>query len=173
MSASSITIGLSRLAAWFSVWVFAGRLGSYFFFTSDFLIVGRVLGDSAIGNNQFAWGLANTPNDQINGLVAHVSGSFYSALQDNRSELAKLFKNLLTAVAVVSVPLVLGLAAVAPVFVAVVLGVWGNPVRPLQILCLFNTVRMVPILAAPVLQMVGLDLGTSSKQCSLPRFLAW
>jgi O-antigen/teichoic acid export membrane protein len=143
-------------AARFSAWVFLGRVGSYLFATSDFLVVGRVLGDSALGSYQFAWGLANTPNDQVNGLVARVSGPFYSSVQTDRKEIARLYSSLLSTVALLSVPLVLGLAAVAPEFIAAMLGPqWGSAVLPLQILCVLNTVRIIPILAAPVLQMVG------------------
>lgn len=145
-----------REAARYSAWVFAGRVGGYLFATSDFLVVGRVLGGSALGSYQFAWDLANTPNDQVNGLVARVSGPFYSALQTDRTQIARLYSNLLASVALLSVPLVLGLASVAPEFVAVMLGAqWGDAVRPLQILCVLNAARIIPILAAPVLQMVG------------------
>jgi PST family polysaccharide transporter len=148
--------GYIREAARFSTWVFLGRVGGYLFASSDFLVVGRVLGDNALGSYQFAWTLANTPNDQVNGLVARVSGSFYSALQNNPAEIARLYRNLLESVATLSVPLVLGMGAVAPEFVSVVLGQkWETAVRPLQILCILNTARVIPILAAPVLQMLG------------------
>lgn len=145
-----------REAAQYSTWVFIGRVGGYLFASSDFLVVGRVLGDTSLGSYQFAWTLANTPNDQVNGLVARVSGSFYSALQNNPAEIARLYKNLLESVATLSVPLVLGMGAVAPEFIAVVLGPkWATAVRPLQILCILNAARVIPILAAPVLQMLG------------------
>jgi PST family polysaccharide transporter len=143
-------------AAHFSSWVFAGRVGGYLFATSDFLVVGKVLGNSELGSYQFAWTLANTPNDQVNGLVARVSGSFYSAVQSDAAEIARLYKSLLASVALISVPLVVGLGAVAPEFIELVLGTrWSAAVRPLQLLCLLNTVRVIPILAAPVLQMTG------------------
>jgi teichuronic acid exporter len=145
-----------REAAQYSTWVFAGRVGGYLLATSDFLVVGRVLGDAALGTYQFAWTLANTPNDQVNGLVARVSGSFYSTVQHQTEEVAHLYKNLLSSVALISVPLVLGLAAVAPEFVGVMLGMrWRDAIQPLQLLCLLNAVRVIPILAAPVLQMIG------------------
>jgi O-antigen/teichoic acid export membrane protein len=51
--------------------------------------------------------------------------------------------------------MVLGLAVVAPEFISVFLGEkWVVAVRPLQILCAFNAIRVIPILASPVLQIV-------------------
>jgi PST family polysaccharide transporter len=145
-----------REAAHYSAWVFAGRLGAYLLYTADFLVVGRVLGDVALGSYQFAWTLANTPNDQVNGLVARVSGSFYSALQHDLAEVNRLYRHLLMAVALVSVPMVLGLAAVAEDFVPVVLGPhWSSVIVPLQILCVFNALRIISILALPMLEMMG------------------
>jgi teichuronic acid exporter len=145
-----------RKAASFGAWVFAGRLGAYTMATSDFLVVGRMLGESALGKYTLAWDLANTPNDQVNGLVARVSSAFYSAIQHDEREVGRLFLKLLSSVALLSVPMVIGLAAVAPEFVSVVLGdKWAGAISVLQVLCLLNAFRIITILSMPVLQMLG------------------
>jgi PST family polysaccharide transporter len=149
-------LSLLREALTFSSHVFATRLGGYLLFTADFLVVGRMLGESALGSYQFAWSLSNTPNDQVNGLAARVSSAFYSSLQGNRDHVGQLFLQLLEAVSIVSVPLTIGMALVAPDFVLLVLGSnWQTMVVPLQILCVFNALRVSSILSTPALTMVG------------------
>lgn len=140
----------------FSSWVFLGRFAGYVYANADFLVVGRVLGGSALGTYTFAWDLVQAPNDQINGLVSRVSASYYSALQDQREETARLFSNFLEAVSCVSIPAIIGLGLVAPEFVSVVLGAkWSAATVPLQILCVYSASRIAIIFVTPLLAMLG------------------
>jgi PST family polysaccharide transporter len=145
-----------REAYAYSLWIITGRVASYVLYTADFLMVGRLLGSAPLGNYTFAWDLANTPNDQINALVARVSGSFYANLQSDRRELTRLFLTLLEGVSALSVPLIIGLATVAPDFVLTVLGSkWAAAIPILQTLCLFTVLRVFSILLSPLLLMSG------------------
>ena len=140
----------------YSLWVIAGRLSNYLYFSADFLMVGRLLGSAALGSYTFAWDLANTPNDQINGLVARVSTPFFASMQGDRQQIARLFTTLLEGVSCISIPLMLGLAAVAPEFIPLLLGdQWTGAVPILQVLCVFAAMRVMTILISPLLVMVG------------------
>ncbi len=145
-----------REAYSFSAWVFGGRVAGYIYASADFLVVGKVLGGAALGTYTFAWDLAQAPNDQINGLVSRVSTGFYSALQGDREGTIRLFSAFLEAVACISVPLIIGLACVAPEFVQVVLGPkWMASIVPLQLLCLYASTRVIVIFVYPLLSMLG------------------
>jgi teichuronic acid exporter len=145
-----------REAYRYSVLVISGRFTGYLFANADFFIVGRMFGSSALGSYGMAWDLANTPNDQINGLIARVSTPYYSELQNDRRELFRFFLLLVEGVCCVSLPLVLGLATVSPEFVSLFLGdKWSSMVTVLRMLCILATMRVAPILVNPLLAMVG------------------
>ncbi len=156
-----------REAYRYSVLVISGRFTGYLFANADFLIVGKMLGGSALGSYGMAWDLANTPNDQINGLIARVSAPYYSELQNDRVELFRFFLLLVEGVCCVSLPLVLGLATVSPEFVSLVLGEkWSSMSSILQMLCILAAMRVAPILVNPLLAMVG-DAGFQARVTSI------
>lgn len=140
----------------YSVWVISGRLSGYVFSNADFVIVGRLLGSNALGAYSMAWDLANTANDQINGLIARVSAPYFSQVQRDRDEVVRLFTLMLEAVACISLPIVLGLSVVAPEFVAFVLGSkWRDSSAILQLLCIVAALRVGIILLNPLMAMLG------------------
>lgn len=140
----------------YSLWIISGRLSGYFVSNADAIIVGRLLGSSTLGTYSMAWDLANTPNDQINGLIARVSAPYYSELQSNKGETIRLFSLMLEGVACITFPLVLGLASVAHEFVGLVLGPkWVTAIPILQVLCVVAMFRVVTIMLIPLMTMVG------------------
>lgn len=145
-----------REAYRYSIWVLTGRLSGYFSSNADVMIVGRLFGSTDLGAYSLAWDLANTPNDQINGLIARVSAPYYSELQHDRREGFRLFALMLEGVSFLSLPLVFGMAAVAPEFVAFALGPkWDGAVTILQLLCLVAALRVSTILINPLMAMMG------------------
>jgi PST family polysaccharide transporter len=123
---------------------------------SDFLVVGRLFGAGPLGAYTLGWNLANMPVDKLTSLVGQVTPPFFSALQNDHSQLRKYLRNITEGIALVTFPAAIGLALVGPDFVYTVLGPkWHAAVFPLQVLALYATLRAVTTLLPQVLNVIG------------------
>jgi O-antigen/teichoic acid export membrane protein len=140
----------------FSWHVLMSRLSWYAYSNSDFVISGRVLGQLALGSYTVAWNLANIPVEKITGVLNSVTPALFSAVQKDKAALRRYLLNLTEAIALISLPLSVGLGLVAPDFVGVVLGQkWLPAVAPLRFLAFYVTVRSLTPLIPVVLNVVG------------------
>jgi len=89
---------------------------------SDSVIVGRVLGQSALGTYRIAIDIASAPADKIGMLIMRVTGPLFAHVQKDIALVRRYFLFISDALALAIFPLVFGLAAVAPEAVAVVGG---------------------------------------------------
>jgi PST family polysaccharide transporter len=136
----------------FSWQVLVARFSWNFYSDADFLVAGRVLGTAPLGAYTFAWNLATLPVEKVTALVAQVTPAFFSANQSDPTGLRRYLQNLTAALSLVTIPTTVGLALVAPEFVAVVLGPrWVGVVAPLQVLALYASVRSLSALLGPLL----------------------
>jgi teichuronic acid exporter len=134
-------------------------LSTFLFFLygqADVVIGGRFLGADALGLYAVALSLASIPMEKVLPIITQVSFAAFSRIQTDR---ARVNRNLLRSVRLVSLacfPAFLGLAAVAPIFVPLVLGPrWIELVVPFQVLCLVLPLKAVASLFAPPLYGVG------------------
>jgi len=119
-------------------------------------VVSRTLGERAAGIYWIAWPAANIPVDTLGTLTGTVALSFFSAAQSRKDVLRSDFLRLNEGLAVVTFPACLGLALVAPDFVAVVLGSqWKAVAVPLALLCLYAPVRTLVMVQPHLLLAVG------------------
>jgi len=140
----------------FSWHVLVSRLSWYAYSNSDFVVSGRVLGQLALGSYTVAWNLANVPVEKITGVLNSVTPALFSAVQKERAALRRYLLNLTEAIALITLPLSVGLGLVAPDFVAVILGQkWLPAVAPLRFLAFYVTVRSLTPLIPVVLNVVG------------------
>jgi PST family polysaccharide transporter len=132
------------------------RLSWYAYSNSDFVISGRVLGQLALGSYTVAWNLANVPVEKITGILNGVTPALFSAVQKEKAALRRYLLNLTEAIALITLPLSVGLGLVAPDFVVVVLGQkWLPAVAPLRFLAFYVTVRSLTPLIPVVLNVIG------------------
>jgi teichuronic acid exporter len=124
--------------------------------TLDNVTAGRVLGQTALGLYGMAWTLANTPLEKIVSLVTTLVPAYLSRVQTDLAALRGYVRSLTEAIALVTFPATLGLALVAGEAVPLIMGrKWNGMIAPLQVLCVYATVRSIVAILPKVLTTVG------------------
>ena len=119
---------------------------------SDSVIVGRMLGQSALGTYRIAIDLASLPADKIGMLIMRVTGPLFAHVQHDVALMRRYFMFISDALALAIVPLVAGLAVVAPEAVALLGGPkWAAAALPLRWLAMFMALRTLNTLMGQVL----------------------
>jgi O-antigen/teichoic acid export membrane protein len=147
--------GFSSLAR-FGGMVSAERVLWYLYSRADVFIIGKLLGAQALGFYSVAMHLASLPMEKVAGIMHQVGFPAFSRIQGNK-DLARSYTLKVTRiVGNLALPLFLGMSAVAPEFVAVVLGdSWSAAVVPLQLLALIAPLRVLNVALAPAVQGFG------------------
>ena len=145
-----------REAMGFSGRLLVTRLSWYLYSNADFAVVGKVLGERALGAYNLAWSLAGIPIGKVSGMILRVTPAFFSAVQDDRPALRRYLLTITEGVALLTFPMTLGLALVADDFVLLVLGEkWRAAILPLRLLALYASIRSITPLLPQVLAAVG------------------
>jgi len=140
----------------YSTRIIAARLAFYVYSTADRLIVGKLIGQAALGVYSYAWTLASLPVEKIAAIITRVTGGVFAAVQDQPAELRRYFLAITEALAVVTVPVALGMALVADDFVFGLLGQqWAEMIVPLQILAFYASIRSIDTVPPLILFVVG------------------
>ena len=140
----------------FSGRLLISRLAWYLYSNADFMVVGKVLGQRALGAYNLAWSLAAIPVGKVSGMVMRVTPAYFSAVQDDPPALRRYLLRLTEGVALVTFPMTLGLAAVADDLVRVALGEkWLAAAVPLRLLAAYASLRSISPLLSQVLAAVG------------------
>ena len=133
---------------WFGGHVAAGSIAWYVFRSADMTVVGKRLGDVALGAYTLGWTIASLPVDRIAALVARATPAIFARVQDDVEALRRYVLTLTEGIALLAIPAAVGLALVAGDFVSVVLGPrWVFAITALRILSLAAIFRStIPIL---------------------------
>lgn len=120
------------------------------------LMVGRYLGAPALGQYSTAHRLVLVPVLAVSRLVARIFFPALARVQSDNARMAAAFLEVAGAVATITVPLMLGLWAVADTFVLVALGPRWEPVGQLvRILAPVGALQSVTVLADSILLAKG------------------
>lgn len=140
----------------FSRHILLGRLAWYAQSNADFVVAGRVLGQAALGAYSIGWTLASVPVDKISAVVARVTPAFFSAVQTDLAAVRRYLLLLTEALALVTIPLALGVALVADDIVLLLLGEkWRAVIGPLRLLAVVASLRPLVSLLSPILNATG------------------
>ncbi len=132
------------------------RLLWHLYTNVDKLIVGKLLGERAVGVYDMGKSLAGLPATQVTGLVTAIALPVFANLQTDPPRLRAAILRLTRGVAYLMFPALAGLAVVADDLVDVLLGAqWHAAVVPLQALCVGELVRSVAALLSQVLISTG------------------
>ncbi len=102
----------------------------------DKIIIGIMMGPGPLGYYELAYRLIARPYQIINPIFTRVAFPVFSAVQKDRDRLRKGYLELMETLGAVTIPLYLGLFALAPAFIRVQLGADYLPTIPLlRILC--------------------------------------
>lgn len=120
------------------------NLLGYLVINSDYLVVGKVLGQTSLGLYRFAYNLAQWP---ITNLVAHIntlSLPYFASIRDDPDHSRNQYLKMIRINALTIFPIFAGAALVAPLAFPLVFGEkWDPAVAPFQLICLFGMARAI------------------------------
>jgi O-antigen/teichoic acid export membrane protein len=133
--------------------VFGARLLFYLSRNADNILIGRVVGAAALGAYSVAYNLMLLPFSQISVPAQDVLFPALARMQHDVRRVADAWLRTNRMVASLTVPMLVGLALVAPDFVDAVLGTrWHAATIPLQILCWVGLLQSLQGLNGSVLR---------------------
>jgi O-antigen/teichoic acid export membrane protein len=140
----------------FGLKVSGSRIVDYLGQNSDKLLIGRFLGSASLGTYSVAATIVFFPLTSFTIAVVDTLFPALSRIQDDRQRATRVWLRATRFIAALVVPAMLGLVAVAPDFIEVLLGPKWEPAVPLlQLLALAAAVLAVSGLALTVLAALG------------------
>lgn len=140
----------------FSWHVIGARVSWYTYSNADFIVSGKLLGQTALGSYSLAWNLATVPVEKITGVLNSVTPPLYAAVKTDKAALRRYMLALAEAVGLITLPLSVGLALVSQEFVLAFLGQkWAPAAAPLMFLALYASIRSLTPIVWSVLYVVG------------------
>jgi teichuronic acid exporter len=147
--------GLRTVLA-FGMKISGARIVWYFNNNFDGLLIGKILGERALGLYSVANTLAYLPSSKVLGLSNQIAFAAYSRLQDDRVRVRQYFLEGASIASFIFFPLCWGMSAVADDFVAVVLGpTWHDAAVVLQIIALGVPYRALGLFMQPLVDGLG------------------
>ena len=111
---------------------------------SDNLLVGRLMGATALGLYTRGYSILLYPTRQISSVVGKVMFASLSKLNDDVDRLRRVYLRAVASIALVTFPLMVGLALVSEEFVLGVLGAkWSAAIPIIRIFCLLGALESV------------------------------
>ncbi|HEX6047714.1 MAG TPA: lipopolysaccharide biosynthesis protein [Gemmatimonadaceae bacterium] len=124
--------------------VVISTLAWYAYSNADFLVVGRVLSNAALGAYTIAWNIASIPVEKTTVMLNRVAPPIFAAIQRDTAALRRYFLGLTEGLAFITFPVSVGLALVAEEFILTALGQkWVDAIVPMQLLALYAGFRSV------------------------------
>lgn len=128
----------------------------YVYSNADFLVVGKVLGQAALGFYNIGWTLAMLIVERVTTIVGGVAPAYLSAASKDIAELRRYLLRISSGIALLTLPVSFGLALVADDFCAVVLGnKWAAAAAPLRLLAVYAGVRSLTPIVPQILIVSG------------------
>lgn len=145
-----------RRQATFGGYLTLDRLIWYTYTRADAVIVGRLIGNEALGLYYIAKKFAGLPVEMSGGIFTQVGFAAYSRIQHDMPQFRLHYRKVARMASAVSFPVCFGLSAVAPEAVPVILGSnWVEAVVPMQLIALVTPLRQLNALNTPALLAVG------------------
>ena len=147
--------GLRTILA-FGMKISGGRIIWCFNSSFDGLLIGKILGNRALGLYSVANTLAYLPASKVLGLSNQIAFAAYSRLQDDRVRVRQYFLEGACIASFLFFPLCWGMSAVADDFVDMVLGpTWHDAAMVLQIIALGVPYRALALFVQPLVDGLG------------------
>ncbi|MDZ7725232.1 MAG: lipopolysaccharide biosynthesis protein [candidate division KSB1 bacterium] len=140
----------------FSANVLSNDVMIYLVMNADITIVGRILGETALGLYTWALYMVKLPVQRISGIVAKVVFPAFSKVQDGIQTFQRGYLRAMTYISLITFPILIILGVYAQEFILVfVTDKWINVVVPLQILIPMAMLKSVGTIKGSVLMAVG------------------
>jgi lipopolysaccharide exporter len=137
------------------------RAVNYLTANIDFFLIGSFLGAQTLGYYALAYNLASLPSAKINAVIARVFFPVFTQVQNDIVKLRDGYLRTQKLTSMIHIPVLFGMAIVAPVAVPLFFGeAWAESVLLLQILTIVGLFRAVAGTVGPLLLASGRpDLG--------------
>jgi len=123
---------------------------------ADISLVGRYLGDQALGAYSLALNLVKLPVTQLSAVVTKVAFPAFSSVQSDLPTFRRGFRTAITYISIITFPLLIGLGLFAREFILLFLGAkWLDMVWPLILLTPMAMLKSVGTIKGSVLKAVG------------------
>ena len=118
------------------------RVINYLYANIDYIIIGCLLGPTALGFYTLAYQIVIFPLVRINPVITKVAFPAFSKIQDDNPRLRKGYCKVVNYISVLTFPMLAGMLMVAPEFIRLVYGAkWEPSIVILQILCLVGVFK--------------------------------
>lgn len=140
----------------FGKWVFASSIVFFLIMQGDDILVGKILGTTALGFYAMAYAISNLGATEITHLISQVMFPAYSKLQNNLPKLKETYLKVLQFTALITFPIAGLTFILAPDFTRLFLGEkWMPMVSAMQMLCIFGVIRSIGATMGPIFYSVG------------------
>jgi len=135
----------------FGKWVFTSSILVFLVTQGDDILVGKMLGVTALGLYQMAYTLSNLPATEVTHMISKVTFPAYSKFQEDLPRLSEAYLKVLQFTTFVSFPLAGGIFIFASDFIRIFLGdKWIPMVPAVQVLVLAGLVRSIAATTGPI-----------------------
>jgi O-antigen/teichoic acid export membrane protein len=149
----------------FGAGVFAKRLLDYTAGNVDNLVVGRTLGMSALGFYDKGFVTVRRILNRLNTGGPMVSFRVLSLIYEEPDRFRNAYKKVVMATALITYPVLLGLAVIGPDLIPVMYGKrWDATILPFQILCISGAFKVMTDYAGSAIQAMGRIWGQVARQ---------
>jgi O-antigen/teichoic acid export membrane protein len=140
----------------FGRWVLGSSILMFLITKGDDILVGKMLGVTALGLYQMAYLISNLPATEITHIISQVTFPAYSKLQDDLLTLRDAYFRVLQLTSFLAIPATGLILVFASDFTQIFLGKKWIPMVPvLQVLAFWGMVRSIGATTGPVFQATG------------------
>lgn len=140
----------------FGKWVFGLSIIVFLCTQGDGILIGRILGTTALGLYAMASAISNLPATEVTSLVSQIIFPAYAKFQTDVKKLKHAYFNTLGLVSFITVPLTIGIIFLGKDFVAIFLKEkWLPMVTAMQLLALAGFIRSVVATGGCLFSAVG------------------
>lgn len=151
-----LRLGAAAELLHFSKWLFVKNVLSYLNHKLDDLVVARVAGATVVGQYSVSYDIATMGSTELVFPISRVAFPGYARLSHDRSVLRRYFLNVVSSVAILTLPIGAGTVVLAEPLIAVLLGEPWRPAAPLlRVFGLAGMIHGVAANAGPVYLAVG------------------
>ncbi|MCK5611738.1 lipopolysaccharide biosynthesis protein [Candidatus Pacearchaeota archaeon] len=152
----NFNIGKAKELIGYGKWILGSSVLVFLVTQGDDILVGKLLGVTALGFYQMAYRISNLPATQITHVISQVSFPVYSKIQDDIPRLRAAYLNFLQLTALISFPIAGLIFVLAPDFTMIFLGEKWMPIVPaMQILVFAGLIRSIMATTGPIFQAIG------------------
>ncbi len=140
----------------FGKWVLGSGTLFYLISQGDNIVVGKLLGVSALAFYQMAYQISSMPGTEVTSVISQVTFPAYAKLQADIPKLKEAYLKVLQLTAFLSIPITGLIFVLAPDFTRIFLGQKWLPMVPaMQILVFAGLLRSIEGTVGPILNAIG------------------